>query len=433
MKYFEEKNDKFIVHLPYGERYVSFEISKRNLSAVLVPETTPGAQTSEEIRKKVEEALNHPIGTKKISDLVKRGDKVVIVADDITRPTPTDKLLPPLLDELNKAGIPDEDITVVIALGTHRYMTEDEIKIKFGSEVMERVEIVNHEWKDPKNLAYVGKSSKSTPIIVNKIVHEAGFKIGVGNIVPHHIPGFAGGGKIIAPGVVSSETVASFHMLSVRTRRHWLGIADNPVRDLINEIARKSGMHTILNTTLNADKEVVGVFFGDLEAAFKEGVKSSRQIYGVKAPGIVDIAIVSAHPCEIEFWQSHKALYPGDIVVKEGGTIIVVSPCPEGVAVTHPEILELTQMEPEEIDRAFNLGEIEDGVAASLAIAWGNIRRREDVILVSDGISEEETRKLGFKYAENIDEALRMAFDKHGKNAKVIAMTHGCDTLPIID
>ncbi|MHA1616683.1 MAG: nickel-dependent lactate racemase [Candidatus Njordarchaeales archaeon] len=433
MRFYAERGDRVEVFLPYGGKYLSFEIPKRNLLAVLEPSKIPGARSSEEIRQKTLKALENPIGTKKLSELVKRGDKVVIVADDNTRPTPTEDLIPPLLDKLNEAGILDEDITIVIALGTHRYMTKEEILEKFGKEVVERVEIINHEWMDPKNLVYIGGSSKGTPIIVNKIVYEADFKIGVGNIVPHHIPGYAGGGKIVAPGISSPETVASFHMLSVRSRRHWLGIPRNPVRDLIDEIARKTGVHTILNTTLNADKEVVGVFFGDLQEAWLKGVESAREIYGVKSPGKADIVVASSYPCELEFWQAHKALYPADIVVKDGGTIIIVSPCPEGVAVTHPEVLELTQKEPEEIDRAVNLGEVKDVVAASLAIAWGKVRRRADIILVSEGISEEETEKLGFKYAETIDEALKMAFKKHGDNARIVAIPHGCDTLPILE
>ena len=182
MKYYEERNGKVLINLPYGEKFLSFELPKKNLLGVLIPKETPGASSKEEIRKKVVEALNNPIGTKKLPELTKKGDKVVIVADDITRPTPTDKLIPPLLDELNKAGIPDEDITIVVALGTHRYMTDEEMELKFGREVLERVEVINHEWKDPRNLVYVGSSSKGTPIIVNKIVYEADFKIGVGNI-----------------------------------------------------------------------------------------------------------------------------------------------------------------------------------------------------------------------------------------------------------
>ncbi len=427
------KNNQVEVTLPYGEKSVIFTIPKRNFFGFLEPNEIKGVSSREDIRKLVIQKLKDPIGTKHINELVKRGDKVVIVADDITRPTPTDALIPPLLDEFNKAGIPDENITIVIALGTHRYMTDKEIEIKFGKEVIERVQVINHEWMDPKNLSYLGSSSKGTPIIVNKIVAEADFKIGVGNIVPHHIPGFAGGGKIIAPGVVSGDTVASFHMISVRTRRHWLGIARNPVRDLINEIARKAGLHTILNTTLNAKKEVVDLFYGDLEEAFYKGVERSREIYGVKAPGTADIVVISSYPCDIEFWQAHKALYPADILVKDGGTIIVVTPCPEGVAVTHPEIFDLMKMTPEEVDRAVNLGQVSDVVAASLAIAWGNVKRRAEIIIVSDGISREDAEALGFSYAENVDEALNKAFRKHGANSKVIAVPHGCDTLPIVD
>lgn len=429
---YKTKNNEVEITLPYGEKLVTFSIPKRNFLAFLEPKESKGFVSKEDVEKLVKDRLQHPIGTKKISELVKKGDKVVIVADDITRPTPTDKLIPPLLNEFNAAGIPDEDITIVIALGTHRYMTDNEIIAKFGKEVVERVQVINHEWKDPRNLLYLGSSSKGTPIIVNKIVAEADFKIGIGNIVPHHIPGFAGGGKIIAPGVVSGETVASFHMLSVRTRRHWLGIARNPVRELINEIARKAGLNTILNTTLNAKKEVIDIFYGDLEEAFYEGVKRSREIYGVKAPGKADIVVISSYPCDIEFWQAHKALYPADILVKDGGTIIVVTPCPEGVAVTHPEIFDLMKMSPEEVDRAVNLGEVYDVVAASLAIAWGNVKRRADIVLVSDGISQSDVEELGFGYADDVNEALDKALRKHGSNAKIITVSHGCDILPII-
>ncbi len=430
---YEIKNNEVEITLPYGEKFVQFSVPKRNFLAFLEPKESKGVVSREDVEKLVHEKLNHPIGTKKIGDLVKKGDRVVIVADDITRPTPTDKLIPPLLNEFNSAGIPDEDITIVIALGTHRYMTEDEIIAKFGKETVERVQVINHEWKDPRNLVYLGSSSKATPIIVNKIVAEADFKIGVGNIVPHHIPGFAGGGKIIAPGVVSGETVASFHMLSVRTRRHWLGIARNPVRELIDEIARKAGLHTILNTTLNANKEVVDLFYGDTEEAFYTGVERSREIYGVKAPGKADIVVISSYPCDLEFWQAHKALYPGDILVRDGGTIIVVTPCPEGVAVTHPEIFDLMKMGPEEVDRAVTLGEVSDAVAASLAIAWGNVKKRANIVLVSGGIDESDAEKLGFGYADSVEEALNKAINKYGPKAKVIAVSHGCDMLPILD
>jgi nickel-dependent lactate racemase len=385
-----------------------------------------------DVKREVIRAINNPIGSKPLRQLATGAGKAVILADDNTRLTPTDKIIPVLLDEMNAAGVKDEQITVIIALGTHRFMTEQEILEKFGEAVVKRVVIKNHDYKNPAALIDLGKTPNGTSVWINREVYEADFKIGVGSIVPHHIPGFAGGAKIVQPGISGEDTTAETHLLSVRAPRSYLGVESNPVREELNKIARQIGMNTIINTVLNRHGEVVGAFFGDTVEAFNEGVKLSKEVYAVEIPEEADIVISSSHPCDLEFWQAHKTQYPSDLAVKAGGTIIIVTPCYEGVAVTHSDILEVTHYSAEALRKKVAAKEVHDEVGAALAIAWAQVKERESVFLVSQGISPENARKIGFTPFATVQAAFDAALAKHGTKARVTVLTHAPDMLPII-
>jgi len=417
------------VTLPYGREMVEVKIPGANLIGVYSPrDFTPVA----DVKKEVVRAFNNPIASKPLRQLVKGAAKVVILADDNTRLTPTDKIIPVMLDEMNAAGVKDTQITVIIALGTHRFMTGQEILEKFGKEVVRRVTIKNHDYKNPAALIDLGKTPNGTSVWINREVYEADFKIGIGSIVPHHIPGFAGGAKIVQPGVSGEDTTAETHLLSVRAPRSYLGVEVNPVREELNKIARQIGMNTIFNTVLNRQGEVVGAFFGDTVEAFDEGVKLSKEVYAVEIPEEADIVISSSHPCDLEFWQAHKTQYPSDLAVKAGGTIIIVTPCYEGVAVTHSDILEITHYSAEALRKKVEAKQVHDEVAAALAIAWAQVKERESVFLVSQGIGPENARKLGFTHFGTVQAAFDAAFAKHGAKARVTVLTHAPDMLPII-
>ncbi|EAX48751.1 conserved hypothetical protein [Thermosinus carboxydivorans Nor1] len=421
--------EKIKVTLPYGRETVEVIIPRKNLIGVYSPKDVAAVA---DVKQEVIRAVNNPIGTKPLRELVKGAKKVVIVADDNTRLTPTDKIIPVLLDEMNAAGIKDEQVTVIIALGTHRFMNNEEILAKFGEETVKRVAIKNHDFKNPEALIDLGKTPNGTSVWVNREAYEADFKIGVGSIVPHHIPGFAGGAKIVQPGISGEQTTAETHLLSVRAPRSYLGVEDNPVRRELNMIARQIGMNTIFNTVLNRHGEVVGAFFGDLEEAFQAGVKLSKEVYAVEIPEEADIVLSSSHPCDLEFWQAHKTLYPSDLAVKAGGTIIVVTPCYEGVAVTHADILDITPYSSQALWKLVTEKKLADEVAAALAIAWAQVKEREDVYIVSHGISEDDAVKLGFKPFANVQAAVDAALAKYGENAKITVLTHAPDMLPII-
>jgi lactate racemase len=417
------------VTLPYGDEAVEVSIPAENLIGVYSPnELMPVA----DVRNGIVRTIGNPIGSRPLRDLVRGSSRVVILADDNTRLTPVDAILPVVLDEMNAAGIDDARVTVVIALGTHRFMTDAEIVEKFGNEVVKRVAIRNHDCKNPEALVDLGTTPNGTRVRVNREVYEADFRLGIGSIVPHHIPGFAGGAKIVQPGVSGPETTAQTHLLSVRARRSYLGVESNPVREEMNQIARQVRMNTIVNVVLSRRGELVGAFFGDTVEAFAEGVKLARQVYAVEIPEEADIVIAGSHPCNLEFWQAHKTLYPADRTVKAGGTIIVVTPCDEGVAVTHPDILELTRYSACELRAKVAAHELQDEVAAALAIAWAQVKERENVFLVSRGIDEDSARKLGFTRFDDVQAACDAALARHGRQARVAVLTHAPDTLPLI-
>jgi nickel-dependent lactate racemase len=417
------------VALPYGKETVHVNIPDNNLIGVYSPrDVTPVA----DVRREVSRALKDPIGGASLRELVKGTGKVVIVADDNTRLTPTDKIIPVLLDEMNAAGIQDSQITVVIALGTHRSMTEEEILQKFGGEVVRRVAIKNHDYKNRSELVNLGTTPNGTHVTINRQTYDADFKIGVGSIVPHHIPGFAGGAKIVQPGVCGEETTAETHLLSVRAPRSYLGVTNNPVRTELNSIARSVGLNTILNTVLNRNGGVVKAFFGDVVEAFNEGVEMAKKIYSTEIPEEADIVLSSSHPCDIEFWQAHKTLYPSDLAVKAGGIVIVATPCHEGVAMTHKDILGITHKDACGIREMVSCKQLHDEVAAALAIAWAQVKERETVYIVSGGICSEDAKKLGFTYFSTVQDAVDAALKEKGRNARITVLTHAPDMLPVI-
>ncbi len=417
------------ISLPYGKETVEVSVPENQLIGVYSPKDIPPVA---DIQAEVRRALANPIASPSLRDLVRGKKNVVFVADDNTRLTPTDQLIPILLDECNAAGVADDQITVIIALGTHRFMTAEEILAKFGEETVRRVRIKNHPYKELAALVDLGVTDNGGRILINKDVVEADFKIGIGSIVPHHIPGYAGGAKIVQPGVSGEETTAYTHLLSVRAPRSYLGVLENPVRADLDIMARKVGLDTILNTVLNRHGEVVEAFFGDVEQAFRVGVKRAAQVYEVAIPEEADIVLSSSHPCDIEFWQAHKTLYPSDLAVKAGGIVIIVTPCYEGVAKTHCDILDVTPHSSEHIRNMVSAKQLHDEVAAALAIAWAQVKERETVFIVSDGICAEEATKLGFRHFASAQAALEAAVAEKGLQARITVLTHAPDMLPVI-
>ncbi len=422
-------SDKRKITIPYGpQETISFAVPEGNLLSVLAaPEVAPVADLHTEVRR----ALANPIGCARLRELVKGKKNAVVIADDNTRLTPTSVILPHILDEMNAGGLPDPAITIVIALGTHRFMTDREILQKYGEQVVKRVKIVNHDYRDAAGLVDLGTTANGTPISISRLVYDADFSIGVGSVYPHHIPGFAGGAKIVQPGVSGEATTGATHLLGCRARPCYLGTVDNPARRELNAVARSARMNYILNTVQNEHGRTVKAFFGDVEEAFLAAAAVSRDTLSAPFSENADIVVAGSFPADLEFWQAHKTLYPADIVAKPGGTIILVTPCPEGIAVTHPEMTEYTAWPAEKIDEAVRAGKIADVPAAALAIAWALVRKGRQISIVSDGLSREDAAKLAFVPFPTVEAALEDAFRRHGPDAKVSVLPRSPETLPV--
>jgi nickel-dependent lactate racemase len=297
---------------------------------------------------------------------------------------------------------------------------------------VQRVRVINNPWQDAAEMVDLGVTANGTPVFISRMALEADFLVGVGCIVPHHIPGYSGGAKIVQPGLTGAVTTGATHFLSTRAAGSYLGQVENPVRAEIEAIAAQVGLKSIFNVVLDPAGRLVQAFYGDPIQAHRAGVAVSREVTSVALPAQADIVIAGSHPCDIEFWQAHKSLYPAELAVKPGGTIIVVTPCPEGVSMTHPGMLAFTALEAEEIEARILSGEIADVVSGALALAWAKVRQRAVVSLVSGGILPEETRALGFAPFASVDAALADAFYRHGPHATVTVLTHAPEMLPVV-
>lgn len=418
-----------IVTIPFGGEPIEVGIPDRNLAEVLRPR--PSAALPD-LDMAIETALDAPIDQPPLREWVNSTDRVLIVSDDTTRLTPVDRMIPALLRRFNAAGVPDAQISCIMALGTHRYMTEAEMRVKVGDAVFERIRVFNHEWRDPQALVDLGTSSQGTPLLVNRAVTEADLIIGLGTIVPHHIPGYSGSSKIIQPGVCGDRTTAETHLLSCGSGGDsYLGIEDNPVRQDMDDMADRVGMHTIFNAVMDDSGGVVGLFFGEMRQTFGAGVRLAREIYGVSYSEIPDIVLANSHPCDLDFWQSHKSMYPAQRMIKPGGTIIVCTPAPEGVSPVHRELLDFTPWPSHDIKAAYRDGRLKNGVACALAIAWAIVREKASVITYSPGISPEEKAALGHTHAPSIEWAVSEALRRQGQTARLSVLTHAPEMLPI--
>ena len=416
------------VSIPFDGKPYTFEVADQNLIEVLSPEES---QPVADLDAEILHALANPIGQTLLKDWVKPTDTVLLISDDNTRLTPSDRIVPPILDLLNAAGVADEQITCMIALGTHRYMTEPELREKMGGNVCDRIRVVNHEWKDPDQLVDLGVSEHGTPLVVNRAAVEADVVIGIGAVVPHHIPGFSGSSKIIQPGICGFDTTAETHLLSCSAGDSFLGVESNPVRDDLDSMADRVGMETIFNVVMNSDGGVVGAFYGEKRAAFKEAVKLATDIYGIDYHETPDIVIANSCPCDLDFWQSHKSQYPAQRMIKKGGTIIVCTPAPEGISPVHTDLLNFTAWPAEKMKKAYRSGELKDGVATALAVAWALVREHANVITYSPGIPKDHKEALGHTHAPTIEWALEEALRRQGAAARVTVLTHASDMLPV--
>jgi nickel-dependent lactate racemase len=381
------------------------------------------------------EALAKPIGSARLCDCAKGKKKVLIISDDIHRPTPVREFLPAVLGELFAAGLKHRNIEFLLALGTHRPMTRDEMVVKLGDEIVRKFEVQNHLWDNPELLDFVGNTDSGVPVWVNKKVAQADLVIGLGAIMPIEVCGFTGGGKIIVPGVCGEITNSQMHWTRVDVPHHEIiGKADNLIRACIDQLARKAGLDFIVNVILDANQKIVYAVAGDMIAAHRHGCEIAMKVYGVEFDREYDIVIADGYPFDIEFWKVNKALDTAGIVVKKGGVVIIVSPCYEGFSRTHHEMLKFGYLPTEAVKELVNSGQITHKVVGVHMIQVGTVAvEKARVILVTTGISKQDIEKAGLLTSPTPQDAFEKALGMVGKNPSVAVLKNAARMLPLMN
>jgi nickel-dependent lactate racemase len=394
-----------------------------------------GATDVPDQRQVVENALENPIGTEKLADLLQPDNSVVIMVDDITRPTPAAKILPFVLERIHKAGIPEEAVLIFMGLGTHRPMTWQELGIKLGDDVRERYRIINRDHREGP-FVYLGQTESGTPIEINQEILDADVKIAIGNVIPHISAGWGGGSKIILPGVCSQKTSDTMHLMAciVQPVLEVLGTRDNKPRAEMDAIAKKVGLDFIVNTVMDEDKNMLGVFAGHFIEAHRAACAMAEKAMIIPIPAQADILIVSANPCHFDYWQGIKPYAYSHRGVKEDGVIIFMLDGTEGLcgdAPSHEETMrKYLPWSFEDQKAAVGRGAVEDLVGLNVPMYHAMVRHRvKSTILVTNHLAQEDIDVLEFDSAPTVQEALERAYEMLGRDARVGIIPFGGETL----
>ena len=416
------------VWLPYGKTEVCARIPARNFLGKIEPKEKHGV---EDETAEIKRALQNPIGTKRISEIAKSGDKVAIVVDDFTRPAPSYLMVPPVIEELNNAGVRNEDITIIFACGTHRPVTNEEAKRILGEEVITKIKYVNHICS-AKEHVYVGTTKTyGTKVYLNKMFVEADVKILTGDVGLHYYAGYGGGRKSILPGISSCETIQQNHSMFLHPKARTGILEGNPIHEDMMEAAELAKIDFILNVVLNSKGKIVKAFAGDWKQAFYEGVKLVDEMYKVPVERKADIVVVSCggHPFDIDLYQAYKAIDGALEIVKRKGVIIWVAECSEGYG---------NQVFYEWMKKYKTLKEVEKAIKRKFKLgghkAYYLLKALEKVKIILVSIMPDYYAVDIFKLrtAKSVNEAIDEAFRIAGKNAKVWAIPYGNVTLPVL-
>ena len=406
----------------YGTEVQQIEIPEENLYRELLANDTVEKNPQD---ADVRYSLEHPIASGRLKDLIRPGEKIAIVTSDVTRPMPTAKVMPALLEELGAGGADFNDITLVFALGSHRKQTEEEKRKLAGEFAYQRIRVAD---SDPDDCVRMGVTENGTPVDITRIVAEADRRIALGNIEFHYFAGYSGGVKAIMPGVSTPAAIQSNHKLMIRPEACAGRLEGNPVREDIEEAGRICPVDFILNVVLDEHKNIVKVVSGDPVAAHREGVRFLDRLYTKEIQEQADIVIVSqgGAPKDLNLYQTQKALDNAKHAVKDGGIIILIGSCAEGYGERTFEDWMLHSESPDalvgRLRKEFVLG-------GHKAAAIGMVLQRAEIYLVSQ-MDPALVERSFMKPYQSAQQAFDDAIAKLGAEARVITMPYGGSVLP---
>jgi len=418
--------------LPFGTGEVRFEIAQDRILDILLPRDVAG---SSDTYSTIRDAIQHPIGNIGLASMASRRDSVCLITDDFTRPTPAGVICEGVLDELNKLGIPDSQVTILAAGGLHRPMTEMELRAKYGG-LLNRVKVITHDAWNENGLEYLGETSRGTPVWINRLVAKANLRLTVGMITAHFVAGYGSGPKTIMPGASGYKTIFHNHGVIATAANAMIGVTEgNPCWEDMAEVVNMLGPTLAVDVVLNVRDEVVAAFHGIPTSAQKAGIKLYNSIYGFRLKEKADIVIASANPMYSYLDQCLKAIVHSSMLVKDGGTRIVAAPCQEHLG---PDFLrELYYASfypkwpsPHQYAQRLAAGKIND-IADAVGILKFLECNNSQLTLVCDDSFDSDLTKLGFNHAKSVQIALEEATAKHGRGSHVLVVPYAAVTHPV--
>lgn len=415
------------IEVPYGATSQCAVIPDGIPVQVVDPDCPPVTET---IEAKLEAALDHPMGTPRLEEMVTQTDHVLIIVNDQTRPGPNREMTEAVVGRLGRAGVPDSQIRIIIATGSHRAPTDKEIDLLVGEELHRRIAVFSHDCK--KNNVYLGTTEGGLPVYVDRMVAEASFIITTGLIAPHKAAGFSGGRKSIVPGVAGIETLRIHHSLPIRPFEPALGwMEENPFHLAACEAARLVKVRFILNAIQDPHKQNVAVVAGDLDLAHQEGVRICRQHNTVECDRFGDLVIASpgGAPRDCNLYQAQKALATAEVFARRDGetTLILVACAEDGIG---PKMFQdwLREGEsPEAVIERFRKEGFD--VGTNKAFEYARAMTKGKLVIVSENVDPETIRSMKMDWAPDLQTAIDQVCSRK-KPEQVIVLPKAVSIIP---
>ena len=415
------------MELKYGRKQLKFEINSSRVLNILKANEKDGLTDP---LKAVAKALKQPAGTEPLAELLaaKKIEDLVIIVNDVTRFTPYNYLLPPLLKTIAEAGIKKEQLTFIVATGVHSPHSAEQNREIFGPEIDAEYNFIHHDCD--QDLLDLGELSTGNQLKINKKAAEADFLIATGVILPHYMAGFSGGRKSILPGIAGRDSIENNHAMMVEVTSEKPALENNPISQEMFEAAEKVGVDFILNVVTNSSREIVKVCAGDYRKAWEAGISASAAMYQLPLAKKAEVAIVSSggFPRDINIYQAQKALDHADHAVKKGGTIIWVAECSEGYGEERFKKWMDQAQKPED-----NIARIKDKflIGGHKAFAISKVAAEKEIILISS-LSREQTENIFARKMDSIQEAVDYLEEKHGADYSAYVLPQGSLTVPLV-
>ena len=395
------------VKIPFRKEKVELNIPDRNILDIISGESISPDLNEDKI---IIQALENPVKSRKLSEMARGRKSACIIASDITRPCPSYKFLPWLVEELNKGDIENKNIKVVLGIGIHRKHTKDEKKKLMGDYIYDSIEIID---ADASKSKLIGRTSRGTPLEVFEEALGSDILIVTGNIEYHYFAGYSGGAKAILPGVCTRNSIQFNHSLMLEEGASAGNFFNNPVRQDIEEAGRLAGIDFIFNVILDDNKNIIAAVAGKNNEAYLEGIKKYDSIYRRGVEKAADIVITSqgGYPKDMNLYQSQKALENVKGIVAGNGTVILIASCCEGFG---DDVFEKWMADCRDYNYISRRLKREFVLGGHKAVAISRLLTKIDVLLYSD-FNRDETEKMGFEKIEDIQKYLDNRISQNGK------------------